>query len=241
MKTKILFITFTAIMLTSCLSPFYDEIRGHAVIIDNFTDKNPLVGVYVEVEHTEDEGYNYYVIGSATTDSSGYFNLDLKFESAIFTIDAWSIAYVYSDTAYTDTLGYFSFQFAEDTYSYQTIHLDTFVLSHTIWIKPRIRDLGAYQPDEIIIDYNNCELIDPFSEHIIYSNSIYEGQAFNLVQIEMNMLLQHWLTYGSRELAYAQLMKNSERIGFGYFTLEEFKHTNEGDTLCVNFDVHQDQ
>jgi hypothetical protein len=57
----------------------------------------------------------------------------------------------------------------------------------------------------------------------------------------MNMLLQHWLTYGSRELAYAQLMKNSERIGFGYFTLEEFKHTNEGDTLCVNFDVHQDQ
>ena len=241
MKLKIVLLLFTIFLFTSCFHPFHDEIKGHAVIVDNFKDKTPLKGVYIEVEHTEDEGYNYYIIGSATTDETGFFKLDLTFESAIFTIDAWSFAHVYSDTNYTDTLGYFSFQFAEDTYSYQTIHLDTFVLSHTIWVKPRIRDLGAYQADEIIIDYNNCKLIDPSLEYITYSDTIYEGQTYDPVQIEMNMLLQHWLTYGTRHLAYAELMKNSEKIGFGYFTLEEFKHTNEGDTLYVDFDVHQDQ
>lgn len=241
MKTRLILLFFTALMLTSCFDIFHDEIYGHAIIVDNFKDKNPLEGVYVEVEHTEDEGYNYYVIGSDTTDENGYFSLDLKFESAIFTIDAWSIAYVYSDTAYTDTLGYFSFQFAEDTYRYQTIHLDTFTLSHNIWIKPRIRDLGDCQADEITIDYFNCELIDASLKNMTFSGAVDTNQTFDPVEIKMSMLLQHWLTYGSRDLARGSLRKDSQEIGFGYFKLEEFKHTSEGDTLYLNFNVVEDR
>ena len=70
-----LLILFSILFLISCFNPFHDKIKGHAVIVDNFTDKNPLEGVYIEVEQTEDEGYNYYVIGSAITDENGRFFL----------------------------------------------------------------------------------------------------------------------------------------------------------------------
>ena len=241
MKLKIVLLLFTIFLFTSCFHPFHDEIKGHAVIVDNFKDKTPLKGVYIEVEHTEDEGYNYYVIGSATTDSTGYFNLDIVFESAIFTIDAWSIAYVYSDTFYTDTLGNFSFQFAEDTYNYKTIHIDTLCLEHNVWVVPRIGSLGDNLADELSTSYHNCPLVDAQKENVSYCSPFYVGQTFDPFEIKMTMRLQHWLTFGSRELGFVVLKKDSETIGYGGFTLVEFKHTNEGDTLYVNFDVHQDQ
>lgn len=240
MKTRIILLFFTALMLTSCFD-YTDEIVGHAIIVDNFENKTPLEGLYIEVEHTEDEGYNYDVIANDTTDENGYFEINTKIKAGFINIDSWSLAHVYSDTEYSDTLGYFTFQFPDHTYGYKTIHLDTFSLSHNIWVIPRISNLGGYQADEILIHYYNCTLVDPSTRNMTFPGPVYENQTFDPVEITMTINIQHWLTYGSRDFARGSLKKDSQEIGFGYFKLEEYMHTIEGDTSYLNFDVVEDQ
>lgn len=236
MNTKTILILFTALLFSSCINEA-DKISGHAFIVDNFKDKNPLEGIYIEVEYTKNEGYSYDFLHSATTDKNGYFKIDTEFKADYFNIDCWAVANVYSDKEYSDTLGNFGFQFPDDTYGYKTIQLDTFSLSHNIWVIPRINNLGKYQPDEISIHFFNCELVDSSQENMTFFGSVSVNQTFTPVEIKMTMNIQHWLSYGSREFARGSLKKNSQEIGFGYFKLEKSKHTIEGDSLYLNFDI----
>ena len=236
MNTKTIFILFAIFLFSSCIDDA-DKISGHAFIVDNFKDKNPLEGIYIEVEYTKNEGYNYDFLQSATTDKNGYFKIDTEFKTDVFSIDSWAVANVYSDKEYSDTLGNFSFQFPNDTYGYKTIHLDTFSLSHNIWVIPRISNLGNYKPDEISIHFDNCELVDSSHENMTFFGSVNVNQTFTPVEIKMTMNTQHWLSYGTRDLARGSLKKNSQEIGFGYFNLEKSKHTVEGDTLYLNFNI----
>ncbi len=241
MKIKTIIFLFAALVLTSCLYENFgtDKIKGQAVIVDNFKDKNPLEGLYIEVAYTKDEGYTYDYLTSSTTDINGYFEIDTEFKTDYFCIDCWAIANVYSDSDYSDTLGSFNFQFPKNTYDYKTIYLDTFSLSHNIWIIPRIKSLGDYKPDEISIDFYNCELVDTSFTNMIFYGSVDLNQQFTPVEIIMSMNIQHWLSYGTREFARGSLKVDSEEIGFGYFKLEQSNHIIEGDTLYLDFDVEQ--
>lgn len=236
MKTKTLLALFAVLMLSACGSET-EKITGHAVIVDNFKDKNPLEGVYIEVEYTNNEGYSYEFLNGATTDNNGYFKIDTKFETDFFGIDSWAYANVYSDKEYSDTLGSFRFQYPDKTYSYKTIHLDTFTLSHNVWIIPKIGDLGGFMPDGLSIDFYNCELVDSSKKDFIYTGAVKENQTFAPVEIEMTMNTQHWLSYGTGDLARGSLKKDSKEIAFGYFKLAQTKRTTEGDTLYVIFNV----
>jgi hypothetical protein len=177
MKTKILFVLFAIELLTAC-ELNYDRIRGQAVIVDNFKDKNPLEGIYIELKYTLDEGYNYNFLQGVTTDKNGYFKIDAEYKTGFMCIDCWTFAEVYSDIEKTDTLGSFGFQFANKTYSYKTIHLDTFSLSHKIWVIPRIINLDGFQPDQISIDFHNCDLVDKSIKEMTYFGAINVNQKY---------------------------------------------------------------
>ncbi len=236
MKSKTILLFLAIFMLTACGSET-DKITGQAVIVDNFKDKNPLEGVYVEVEYTNNEGYSYEFLNSATTDKNGYFKIDTQFETKFLGIDSWAVANVYSDKEYSDTLGSFRFQYPDKTYSYKTIHLDTFTLSHNIWVIPIIGDLGGFKPDGLSIEFNNCELVDNSKKEVVYSGTVKENQTFAPVELKMTMNTQHWLSYGTRDLARGSLKKDSKEIAFGYFKLVQTKRTTEGDTLYIIFTV----
>ena len=53
------------------------------------------------------------------------------------------------------------------------------------------------------------------------------------------MNTQHWLSYGTGDLARGSLKKDTKEIAFGYFKLEKFKRTIEGDTLYLDFNVEK--
>lgn len=238
MKIKTFFILFATLLFSACGSET-DEISGHAIIVNNFKEKIPLEGINIEIEYTKNEGYTYDFLQSVTTDKNGFFKIDTEFKTDFMCIDCWAVANVYSDKEYTDTLGSFGFQFPNSTYAYKTIHLDTFSLSHNIWVIPKISNLEGYQPDEISIDFYNCELVDSSQKIMTYIGSVNEDQTFTPVEINMSMNVQHWLSYSTRELARGSLMKDSKEIGFGYFKLEQSKRTVEGDTLYLNFDAEK--
>jgi len=240
MNTKTIFFLLATLIFSACIKETL-EISGQAYIVDNFKDKNPLEGVYIEIVYTKDEGNHYDFLHSVTTDKNGYFKIDTEFKSGFFCLDCWAVANVYSDTEYSDTLGNFSFQFPDDTYGYKTIHLDTFSLSHNIWVVPRISNIDDYQPDEISINFYNCELIDTSLTNLTFFDIVDANQTFTPVEIKMTMNIQHWLSYGSREIARGSLKKDSQEIGFGSFKLEESKHTIEGDTLYLNFEIFENK
>ena len=73
-----------------------------------------------------------------------------------------------------------------------------------------------------------------------FYGSVDLNQQFTPVEIIMSMNIQHWLSYGTRDFARGSLKVNSEEIGFEYFKLEQSKHTIEGDTLYLDFDIEQD-
>lgn len=241
MKIRTIIFLFATLIITACSDEYYgtDKIKGKAFIVDNFMDRNPLEGLYIEVVYTKDEGYTYDYLSSSNTDINGCFEIDTEFKAGFFNIDSWAVANVYSDSDYSGTLGSFIFQFPDNTYDYKTIHLDTFSLSHNIWVIPRIKSLGDNQPDEISIDFNNCELVDTSFTNMTFYGSFDLNQQFTPVEIIMSMNIQHWLSYGTRKLARGSLKINSKEIGFGYFKLEESKHTIEGDTLYLDFNIEQ--
>jgi hypothetical protein len=237
MKTTLIMLA-SILLFTAC----FDSVRkykGHAVIVDNFNDRNPLEGVYIEMKYTNVEGGDYKYLDGVTTDKNGYFELNTSFNAPFFGFDSDAYASVYSDTKYTDTLGFFRFQFNDDTFAYLTIHLDTFALSHNIWIIPRIKNLGKHQPDEIVIEFQNCGLVDNSRRTTTYSGNIALNQTFEPVEIIMSMSLQHWLCFGSRDLAFAILKKNNNEIGYGYFKLEKPERTVTGDTLYIDFSISE--
>lgn len=208
--------------------------------MDNFKDKNPLEGILIELKYTKDEGYNYNLLQSVTTDKNGNFKIDAEYKTGFMCLDCWTVAEVYSDLEHTDTLGDFGFQFANNTYSYKTIHLDTFSLSHNVWIIPKIIDLGGFQPDQISIDFYNCDLVDKSQKVMTYSGEIKVNRTFTPVELEMNMNTQHWLSYGNLAyLARGSLKKDTKEIAFGYFKLKKTNRTVEGDTLYIDFDVEK--
>ena len=243
MDIKTIIFLFATLTLSACIDESYntDKIKGHAFIVDNFNDRNPLEGIYIEVEYTNNEGCTYDFISGSTADENGFFEIDTEIKTDYFGIDSWAIANVYSDTNYSDTLGSFSFQFLADTYDYRTIHLDTFSLEHNIWVIPRIRSLGAYQPDELSINFYNCELVDSSLTNMTFYDSIDISQTFTPVEIKMTMNIQHWLSYGTREFARGSLKIDSKEVAFGYFKLEQSKHTLEGDTLYLDFDIEHNK
>lgn len=229
-------------VFTTCIEPFTaDKIKGQAIIVDNFKDRNPLEGLNIEVEYTNDEGYSYDFLSSSITDENGYFEIDTDYKAGFLGLDSWAIANVYTDIHQGEKLGSFRFQFPEGTYKYKTIHLDTFSLQHHVWLVPVIKDLGDYQPDEISIDFYNGDLVDATQKNMTFSNDIAVNQTFPPVEMKMTMNMQHWLSFGTRELARGSLRLNSQEVGFGYFKLEDAKHTCEGDTLYLEFMVEVEE
>ena len=236
-----LIICCSLFVFTACIESFTaDKIKGQAIIVDNFKDRNPLEGLYVEVEYTRDEGYNYDFLSSSITDENGYFEIDTDYQAGFLSLDSWAIANVYTGANHSEQLGSFSFQFPEGTYKYKTIHLDTFSLQHHVWIVPVIKDLDDYQPDEIAIDFYNADLVDDTQKNMTFSNNIAVNQTFMPIEMKMTMNMQHWLSFGSRELARGGLRVNAEEVAFGYFRLEDAKRTVEGDTLYLEFTVEED-
>jgi len=235
MKTTLIILAST-ILFTACFDSI-QQYRGHAVIVDNFNDRNPLEGIYIEMKYTNIEGGEYQYLDGVTTDKNGYFEINTGFSAPFFGFDSDAYASVYSDTKYTDTLGFFRFQFNDDSFAFLTIHLDTFVLAHNIWIIPRIKNSGNHQPDEIVIEFNNVSLVDNSVRTKTYSGNIALNQTFEPVEIIMSLNLQHWLSYGSRDLAYGILKKNNQQIGFGNFKLEKPGRTVSGDTLYIDFSI----
>jgi hypothetical protein len=225
------------ILLSGCLNKLQEnnEIIGQAILVDNFRDKQPLEHAYIEIEYTSNDGIDPEVIYSTSSNEEGYFEIEAEYQSEYLNIDSWTVAKVYSDQSKTDTLGSFSFQFAEDTYSYKTIYLDTFCLAHQVWLIPRITDLNGCLADEITIEFNNCDPIEPSIKIVSYPNPFNEDQTFPPVEIDMNMNLQHWLRYGSKELAWCRLKLNTQEVGYGYFVLENPYHTKEGDSIYLDF------
>lgn len=61
MKSTILFTLLSMLLLSSCGFDT-EKIKGHAVIVDNFTDRNLLEGIYIEITQTNDEGYTYEIV-----------------------------------------------------------------------------------------------------------------------------------------------------------------------------------
>lgn len=49
--------------------------------------------------------------------------------------------------------------------------------------------------------------------------------------------MQHWLSYGTNHLACGSLQKNGKENAFGYYKLENKKHTVEGDSLFLDFNI----
>lgn len=238
---KLTVLLFNLLTFTACINTFTtDKIKGQAIIIDNFKDKNPLERLYIEVKYTNDEGYTFNSLSGSATDENGYFEIDTEYKTGLLSLDSWAIANVYTDINQSEKLGSFGFQFPKHTYDYMTIHLDTFSLPHNIWVIPVIKDLGSYQPDEISIDFYNCDVVDTSNTNMTFRDSFTVNQTLNPVEIKMTMNIQHWLTYGSGELARGSLKINNEEIGFGYFRLEEVKHSSEGDVFYLNFTVEKD-
>jgi hypothetical protein len=209
--------------------------------VNNFKEKKPLEGIFIEIKYTKNEGSRYDFLQSVTTDKNGFFKIDTEFKTDFIGIDCWAVANVYSDKEYTDTLGSFGFQFPNNTYAYKTIHLDTFSLSHNIWVIPKISNLEGYQPDELSIDFDNCELVDSSQKNMTYFGAVKVNQTFTPVEIKMTMNTQHWLSYGTRDLCRGSLKKDSKEIGFGYFKIEKYKRTVEGDTIYANFNIEKNK
>lgn len=242
-NTKSIILLFTLVTFTACINSVVTEkIKGEAIIVDNFIDKNPLQGLNVEVEYTNDEGYNYDFLSSSITDENGYFAIDTEYKTGVFNLDSWSVANVYTDANHSEQLGSFSFQFPAHTYDYQTIHLDTFSLQHNVWIVPVIKDLGDYQPDEITIDFHNADLVDETQKNMTFSDNITVNQTFTPVEMKMTMNMQHWLASGEGRALIARggLRINSEEVAFGYFWSHDAMRTVEGDTLYLEFTMEED-
>lgn len=237
MKSRVIILLFTLLFLAGCSDNHFstERIQGHAVIVDNYKDKNPLKGIYIEIVYTNDGGYTYNYLASTTTDSDGYFEFDVTNSTGYFNLDYKALATVYSDSDYSDSLGSFAFQFAEDTFKYKTIHLDTFSLSHNVILIPEIKGLGDSLPGDLSVRYS-CELVDATMANMNFSGPFYENQTLEPVEMIMSMNYQHWLRYGSRDLAFVTAMTGSDTLGFGYFKLENPVYTTHGDTLYLAFD-----
>lgn len=238
MKIKTIYFLLAAVIISACERiEATDKLSGTAIIVDNFKNNMPLEGIYIEVEYAKDESAPSEIIASTTTDKNGFFEINERYASGLLNLDSWLVAHVYKDAKYSDTLGEFGFQFPKNTFRYKTIHLDTFSMPYNIWVIPRISTLSNLQPDEITIEFFNCEVVDAAQKNITHSGTVSLNQTFTPAEIKMTMNMQHWLMYGSKEIAKGTLKKGGQTIGFGHFKLEETKRTVEGDTLYLDFDV----
>lgn len=243
MKSFLKFILALTLLLSlnSCFvaDVFKTKIKGSAHIIDNFNDKNPLEGLYIEVIYDAADGDGVRVLASAVTDKNGYFELEGEYNDGGFNLDNWECAYVFKDAEKLDTLGWFRFHFADETYEYRTIHIDTFSLEHNIWVKPRIVDLKNEKADGVYLSFYNAK--PKLKENL--NNELYgevnEGSTFDAIEIKMPMNTQHWLIYGTRDLATGGLLKNGEAFGSGDWNLNYNRPTKPGDTLFLDFSYRE--
>ena len=236
---------FTFLILSSSLSSCFVEdvvktkIKGGAHFIDNFNDKNPLEGLYVEAIYDAADGDGIQILASAVTDKNGYFELEGEYFSGGFNLDNWDCAYVFKDAEKLDTLGWFGFQFADETYKYRTIHIDTFSLEHTIWVKPRILDLQKEKSEGVYLSFYNAKPQQNKNKYIEFFGEITEGKTFEPIEVKMPLNTQHWLNFGTRTLATGGLIKSGETFGSGDWKLNYNRPTKPGDTLFLDFSYRE--
>jgi hypothetical protein len=130
-------------------------------------------------------------------------------------------------------LGEFGFQFGDDSYRYKTIHLDTFALPHTVWIVPRIASLGSAPGSELHLRMDRGGDFSPaINWERMYSGPFSVGQKLDAWPGTMSFGMQHWLTFGSRELGSAMWTYTTEYSGNVMAPWRP--RTSEGDTLFLD-------
>lgn len=227
---KLLFSSALLALLSGC-SFTSQKINDGAYFVDSMDSKNPLVGLYIELMVTEDEGSTYNLLASTHTDENGYFYFDEEFGNCF---DCWEHVHIYSDSNYTDTLGLLTYAFQDKLSAPLVLHTDTFTLEHQVWIVPRIGDIGNVSADKINIRFDH---IDPIgvSANLSYTQNITSSTTFPAVETTLNIGFQHWFNFGSGELAQGRLYNGGTEIGWGYFTLTDYRATSPGDTLFIDF------
>lgn len=219
-----------AFILVSSCDVVSTKIDDGAYIVNNRIDRTPLEGLYIELEYTKDEGSTYKVLASTYTDEYGYFEFDERRKDCF---DCWDRTFVYSDSLYSDTLGGFEYAFQDDNlWGAHVLHVDTFVQEHRLWLVPRMTDLGDLEANGLYIHSTSYYAN---STQWVNGQTIEAGQTYDGIEITMDMQLQHWLSFGTGELARGELRNNGASVGFGYFKAPDTVQTIEGDTLFLDF------
>ncbi|MEY2963299.1 MAG: hypothetical protein RL754_560 [Bacteroidota bacterium] len=227
---------FGAFALIASCSITSTKIEDGAFFVNSMDDKTPLAGLYLELMFTNDEGSSYKVIASTTTDSDGYFEFDEKYSGCF---DCFSHVNVYSDPEYSDTLGTFSYANQRDNiWGAKVIHTDTFSLEHNVWAVPRIGDLGGLNADRIEFRYHTWSGINNVSPQS-YTTPLSAGTTFQPSQMTMSLGDQHWFRFGSGDVARGTIFQGLNEVGWGYFKLLDYRGSNEGDSLFIDFSIEE--
>lgn len=232
---KNLLLSSALLALFSGCSITSQRISDGAYFVDSMDTKNPLVGLYIEIMVTTDEGGSYDLLASTLTDENGYFYFDEKFGNCF---DCWEHVHIYSDSNYTDTLGLLTYAFQENLSAPLVLYTDTFSLEHPVWIIPRIEDMGDVSADKIDVLFHNVDPIGA-SANQSYTQTISNAMTFPAVQMKMDLGFQHWFNFGSGDVAQGRLYKGGTEVGWGYFTLTDYHYTSAGDSLYVDFVLNE--
>ncbi len=225
-----------AAMLASCADLVSTRFKGEATIVDSHRSKQPVEGLWIEAYYFQESERDDAPFFTSTTDERGFFSFEGRSPSGGFDIDGWEMAYVYSGADRLDTLGEFGFQFGDDTYRYKTLHLDTFALPHSVWIVPRIASLGSDPGSELHLRMDRDGDFSPaINFERAYSGPFSEGQKLDAWPGTMSFGMQHWLTFGSRQLGSASWTYTSEY--FGNVMAPWRPRTSEGDTLFLDISL----
>lgn len=220
-------------MLASCADLVSTRFKGEAYIVDSHRSKQPVEGLWIEAFYYNESQRDNAPFLITTTDERGFFSFDDRSPSGGFDIDGWETAFVYSGPDRLDTLGEFGFQFADESYRYKTLHLDTFALPHTVWIVPRIASLGSAPGNELHLRFDRGGDFSPASNwERTYSGPFSVGQSLDAWPGSMSFRIQHWLSFGSREFGSAAWTNTTEYSGNVMAPWRP--RTSEGDTLFLD-------
>ena len=222
---------FSAILLFQSCSLTTTKLKDGAYIVNDLDSKQPLNELYVEVTYTTDEGSSYNLLASTHTNEDGWFEFDEQYSGCF---DCWSHVHVYSDENYSDTLGGFEYAFPDGALNgARILHADTFVLEHEVVVIPRIGSSNV-TGDSMSIHFNNVDL-NSGNQNQSFTQAINPGTQFPAESFQMTMQLQHWLRFGTGDLARGVVFNSGVEVESGYFKLSDYSGSVAGDTVYMDY------
>lgn len=223
------------IFIASCQPGLNRRFDGEAYLVNNHRDKQPVEGVLFEMFYYQESVRDDEPFAVATTDDRGHFKIEgVSPGGGGFDIDGWNQAFAFADPSRTDTLGTLQFAYpGNDTYRYQTIRLDTFVMPHQVWVVPRVASLGTGSGNDLYLRMNQGGDFSPESNlERTYSGPFSLGQKLDAWPGQMSLGMQHWLSFGSREFGSATWAPTTEYSG--NVKAPWRPRTIEGDTVYLD-------